>query len=196
VATMERTSERPSGTDLLNSDLFVKGKAAMTVRFYGLHNTMENAKRFSQQYAPVNWDIATVPGHPGEPLSATVSFPYIFAINKSSSQINAAWEVIKYINGKDLAVIKSKSPAPGLPSQKNIVTEIEGRSTAPFYAVQKPISTTYNFPSGFSIYPIMEKGIRDVLNDSITLDRALENMESEARFSLETMLKQEKKEGP
>ena len=136
----------------LASDLFLTGKSAMALRHYGFHHNVELYEK-TQQKTPLaeQWDVVTVPGREGDSLQGPISVAEIFSIPTTSPNPEVAWALIKDIHGKEFALLRSKLPTGDLPSVTNVVNEVQGRSTAPFYRFTSAVTRNRNMPEGAAL---------------------------------------------
>lgn len=164
----------------------------MTVDGDGLVNQLMDAEGFLKNQLP-NWGIVTVPVDPQNPDQGNaISAPQIFAINAKSSNIQAAWEFVKYINGDEFARVTSKGTASGgIPSRLKYLSDNFGRNMEAFYKL-KPNDYTQN--SGARIPPtfnlsfssIAEQETRDAFEGRKTIKEALDTMQSQGQMILQT----------
>lgn len=94
-------------------DAFLGGKVAMALIYYSqlkeVINVMENAGNI-EGFESFEWDVVTMPVHPEFPDTGSyISMYPLMAINGKAANASDAWELIKFINGKDWAELKSRS---------------------------------------------------------------------------------------
>ncbi|MFC4305238.1 ABC transporter substrate-binding protein [Cohnella boryungensis] len=127
----------------IGSNLFVKGKAAMTIDSIAFVSDIEKAQQALKNSTPMNWGVVTTPVDPLNPAETTAfHLSQLFAINAKSQNIEAAWELIKFINGEEWAKLKSKSSSVLLTRFENM-KEMYGYNIEAFYKL-KPNGRFYN----------------------------------------------------
>ncbi|WP_163854525.1 ABC transporter substrate-binding protein [Paenibacillus elgii] len=174
--------------DITRKDLFATGKVAMTVEGSYMINSLQRAKETLKDVTPVNWDIVTVPVDPKNPeVSNSVTLSGLFAVNASSSNPRAAWELVKYINSEEMAKLQSKSENGELLSRTTYVKERDGRSLEPFYMLKmSENSLSKNFdkiPFGF-YQPFNELAgteIMSVVEGKKSVDEAIKTMQEKGQ---------------
>ncbi|MDT8978912.1 extracellular solute-binding protein [Paenibacillus sp. chi10] len=122
-----------SGSVILNSNgsnkHFMNKEAAM---IFGSPDLMLSLKQNGIQ---MNWGIATMPVHSNDE-SVNISSREIFAISAASSNKRAAWELVKFVNGADMAKSNSKTYNGTLPSRTGFLKEYDGKSLEAFYMLK------------------------------------------------------------
>ena len=92
------------------SQLFLTGRMAMTINSAYYLRELKEIKNRLPDYKPFQVGIAAGPVDPANPeISRDVYLGNIFAIRANSPNADAAWELIKFINGEQYAKIKSRS---------------------------------------------------------------------------------------
>jgi multiple sugar transport system substrate-binding protein len=179
--------------EYLKQNLFIAGRAAMTIEGPYLLNNLKQAKDALKDITPPNWEVVTMPVDPNHPDSGMgLSVGQIFAINAKSANQRAAWEFIKYISGDEFAKIMSRSQTSGgMLSRTAYVKDKDGHNLEAFYKL-KPISGTLyqdyqKLPQTFfqSFQPLAEAELTEVLNNKKTLDAALQNIQTQGQAQLE-----------
>lgn len=122
-----------SGSVILNSNgsnkHFMNKEAAMT---FGSPDLMLALKQNGIQ---MNWGIVTMPVHSNDE-SVNINSREIFAISVTSPYKRAAWELVKLVNGADMAKSKSKTYNGTLPSRTGYLKEYDGISLEAFYMLK------------------------------------------------------------
>ncbi|CAM3458701.1 ABC transporter substrate-binding protein [Marinicrinis lubricantis] len=134
------------------SDPFISGKSAMMFNYsYYIHNELG---RFTGEKQPFRWDLTASPVHANNrQASTTYYFNYIFAVNAESEQVQASWELVKWINSKEAANLKSKASQLELPTRTSYLYNPEGKHMEAFYTLDPDFHhmlVEYDrFPKGF-----------------------------------------------
>lgn len=108
---------------------FMNKEAAMT---FGSPDLMQALKQNGIQ---MNWGIVTMPVHSNDE-SMNINSREIFAISATSPNKRAAWELVKLVNGADMAKSKSKTYNGTLPSRTGYLKEYDGKSLEAFYMLK------------------------------------------------------------
>lgn len=108
---------------------FMNKEAAMT---FGSPDLMLALKQNGIQ---MNWGIVTMPVHSNDE-SVNINSREIFAISAASPNKRAAWELVKLVNGADMAKSKSKTYNGTLPSRTGYLKEYDGKSLEAFYMLK------------------------------------------------------------
>ncbi|QJD83921.1 ABC transporter substrate-binding protein [Cohnella herbarum] len=170
------------------SNLFVKGKAAMTIDSIALASDIEKAQQALKNITPMNWAVVTMPVDPLNPDETTaLHLNQIFSINAKSQNIEAAWELIKFINGEEWAKLKSKSSSVLLTRFENM-KEMYGHDIEAFYKL-KPNGKFYNsdgLPDAFhkEFNALGNEEILKVIQGTSTLEDALIEIEKNGQVIL------------
>jgi len=133
------------------------------------------------------WDLATVPVDPSQPdVMGGISLGSIFAINAASENLPAAWELIKYINGEQLAKTSTMS-SPTLSARTAYKKAEDGKNIDAFYRLGvNEQALLQSLPAGFAdSFAQMASGlIKQVVEESATLDDALAQIQSQGQDML------------
>ncbi|MEQ7053031.1 extracellular solute-binding protein [Paenibacillaceae sp. P-4] len=79
-----------------------------------------------------DWNVVTAPVDPAMD-SSSITFSPIYAIAADSANKRAAWELVKFVNGPEMAQARSRTLEGKLPSRNGYMKDINGRSTDAFY---------------------------------------------------------------
>lgn len=173
---------------IVGSNLFLQGKAAMTYDSISLASDIEKAQQASASNTPLNWGVVTMPVDPLNPDETTAfHLNQIFAINAKSQHVDAAWELIKFINGEELAKIKSKS-SPALLTRIQNSKDMYGRDIEAFYKL-KPNGRYYSsddLPDAFyeQFNAFGNAKLEEVIEGASTLEDALIEIENKGQAIL------------
>ena len=125
----------------LNHDLFLSGRVAMMLGYYGYTSKLLDASKHAGNIKGLNmpeWDVVTVPHHPEAPgISSGMSFNTITAINTEAQNPDDAWKFIQFINSEEWAKIRSRS-SHEMVSRKSYIKPKEGLNfnIQSFYAMK------------------------------------------------------------
>ncbi|OXS60285.1 hypothetical protein B1A99_07530 [Cohnella sp. CIP 111063] len=165
-------------------DPFLNGRVAMKIGHFGLYQDFENAKRLVQNYSPFEWGVVTVPVNPSTPDTAKpLLLGSIYSINRDSAHKSAAWEVIKYINGEEIARLESGTHSSDIPARKAYATKSGELNVEPFFAL-KPAVKKWNLKttrdeSASRFFELFSRQLDEVIAGGKTLDEALQTIQSE-----------------
>lgn len=130
------------------------------------------------------WDLATVPVDPSQPdVMGGIGLGSIFAINAASENLPAAWELVKYINGEQLAKTSAMS-SPTLSARTAYKKAADGKNVDAFYKLGvNEQALLQSLPAGFAeSFAQMASGlIKQVVDESVTLDDALAQIRSQGQ---------------
>lgn len=145
---------------------FASGRAAMTIDQAFLMNMLEMTQRFGGgqqrkgavsagdgggmlEIKEINWDLVTIPVDPTNPdVTGNLGLDMIWSIHASSQNIGPAWELLKYINGDQLAKTNAKS-AINLSTRTEYISSDEHNLEAFSELALNPVVYAQKFPAGF-----------------------------------------------
>ncbi|MBA9085716.1 multiple sugar transport system substrate-binding protein [Fontibacillus solani] len=116
-------------------DSFITGKSAMTTEsYYYLNNNIYWAKTDRGDDFHLNWDVAAAPVGESNRESAPLFMLYdIYAVNANTSEAQAAWELVKFINSEEVAKMKSRTTTHAIPTRTDYMYNPEGKRMEIFY---------------------------------------------------------------
>ncbi len=130
------------------------------------------------------WDLTTVPVDPSQPdVMGGISLGSIFAVNAASENLPAAWELVKYVNGEQLAKTSAMS-SPTLSARTAYKKAADGKNVDAFYKLGvNEQALLQTLPAGFAnSFAQMASGlIKQVVDGSVSLDEALAKMQSQGQ---------------
>lgn len=177
--------------DVEREDVFGAGRAAMTISNVGQINSLK------QRGAAFGWDMASVPSFsPGHSSNPNFYVSPIYSINAQAENVAAAWEVVKYFNGREAAKIEAKTSM-DLPVRKEFAKEIDGHSLDPFYNVKynenEQSGYNENIPLSFmeQLQVIMEKQMQAMLEGQ-SVEAGLKQIQEQGQQALDKALAEEK----
>lgn len=185
--------------DVLKRNLFVTGKAAMVLSSSNFMETLQRAKDTLKDVSPVHWEIVTLPVDARFPdASHAMSVSKVFSINANSSNMRAAWELVKFINSDQMAKTNYNSSPSELPSRSAYLKERDGHSLASFYKL-RPSEVNLNkglekVPRNFfpSFGQLVSQELQQVVEDKKSLDDALKTIQETGQQELEKAKQAEK----
>ncbi|AIQ71744.1 ABC transporter substrate-binding protein [Paenibacillus graminis] len=173
-----------SGKSYLESSPFIMGRSAMIVASIGQLQSLQKAKNNVKNYKPFTLGIAAGPADSKDRKSTGYVFgSEILAIPAGASNVDTAWDFIKYFNGDDYAneyyKPNTSNNSIGAPLSR-MIKEYSGYKLDAFYTL-KP-----NFDSSITNYALMNKSpdleldfwsflseeLTQVVNGKKTLDEA------------------------
>ncbi|MFC5700526.1 ABC transporter substrate-binding protein [Cohnella faecalis] len=174
----------------LERDPFLMNKVAMTIRPSWYMSDIRGFSSGPKKHKPASYGVATVPVDPSNPgASAHVGLSKIFCVSASASNPGAAWEFVKYVNGGELAAIKSKTDLPELPARTAAKEDKDGRSLEAFYSLKPNISfhpLTEDVPRAFLLDwdKTVSEQTTAAIEGKISSEAALKSIQSEGQAKL------------
>ncbi|CAM3741685.1 ABC transporter substrate-binding protein [Marinicrinis lubricantis] len=182
-------------TSYIQSNAFLSGRAALTINGYYYVNQLEEMVQYGgEELEEFEWDIVSAPVNSQDLQSSSgVSISEIFSVNSQAENPDAAWELIKFINGEEIAKVLSRSSY-NLLTRSGFTEEENGKNMNAFYQVNPSNVSMYegyeNLPEMF--YPefqsIMEEETQAIVNDDKTIDEGLLSMETRSQEALQRAL--------
>ncbi|MWC28556.1 ABC transporter substrate-binding protein [Paenibacillus sp. MMS18-CY102] len=178
--------------DMRIYDWFPSGRVAMTSTSYQDLLTLQAYWDSHPNVKPFKYGLTRSPVDPANPDTGnSVSLNFILAINAKSPNVDAAWDVIRYVTGEQWAAKHAKTFYQ-LSSRSAYVTLWNGVSLLPFYEGQR-IANRYDepyelLPEGFIDAWVVdaEKELQNVMNKKATLDEAIKAIEELGRMRIST----------
>jgi len=172
--------------DWYSRDPFYSGRLAMRLDGNYLINELENLKNYAQNPDDLisNWDMVTAPVSSGNPdESSYISYSNIFAINNTSTNVDAAWDFIGYITGDDYARVKSKVTYGNLPLRTAYLANSTERNYDAFYKV-RPSTQNMNIDYTkipqvfqFEFYTLMNEELNKVNEGQASISEVLSTLQ-------------------
>lgn len=185
---------------------FAAGKAAMTIDQSFLMNMLEMSQRMrgpkggkggpSVSATPatgkgpkmleiqkINWNLVTIPVDPTNPdVTGGLNLDTVWSINAASENLSPAWELVKYINGEQLAKTNSKS-SPQLTSRTDYISSEEHNLKAFTVLSPNPVTFAQKFPSGFKseFAALASAEMTEIINGSKTVADALQVIQTKGQ---------------
>ncbi|RUT38544.1 extracellular solute-binding protein [Paenibacillus anaericanus] len=179
------------GGSIVSSPFFM-GRVAITTGGPYLLQQMKEAQKTVENLNPFQMGIVAGPVDPKErEMTRDVSLREITSISVSSTNSDAAWEFVKYINGEEFAKAKARLVNGTLLSRTGFVKEINGVSLDAFYKL-KPILSDVSGSGGIptSLYEIMDREINLVEENKKSLDEAIKSIQKEGQVALDKEVKE------
>ncbi|MCM3340728.1 extracellular solute-binding protein [Paenibacillus sp. MER TA 81-3] len=175
-------------------ELFFKGQAAMMFHRPWFTRELKDRPLYEETAMKIDWDIVTTPVDPSTPdESANVRLSEIYAVAADSQNKRAAWELVKFVNGTDMARATSKTNDGRLPTRIDYFKELEGRSTEAFYLLKPKAVSAYeglwgnkNVPEDFIglFRPLLSEALQAIIDNQKTLDEAIAELEEKGQEAL------------
>jgi multiple sugar transport system substrate-binding protein len=166
-------------------DPFISGKVAMTMDGNYLMDQIKEAKNVIKEKGIQNWDVVTMPVNTQRPDESTgMSINQIFAIDAKSSNVEAAWKFISYVNGDEFARVTSKVQNGGFPVRIKYLDKEEGHHMEAFYSLKPTQSNMYKdldkLPQDFFMKfdGLTQQEMQGVTDGKKTLAEALDNIQT------------------
>jgi len=143
-----------------------------------------NAGPRPRQLDSIDWDLVTVPVDPSQPdVMSGIGVDSIFAISASSDNPAAAWELLKYINGEQLAKTSARSSS-AMSARTAHKKVVEGKNVDAFYklGINEQL-LLQSLPAGFadSFAQLASGEIKRVVDGGATLDEAIAQIASQGQ---------------
>lgn len=143
-----------------------------------------DAKPGPSPFKSFDWDVVTIPVDPSQPdVDGSLSVDEVFSINASSENLSAAWELVKYINGEQLAKSGMKGPS-ALSSRTAYKKDAGGKNIDAFYAHGSNTQLLLQeLPAGFAepFATLASDYIKKVVDGAETLDNALAAIQTQGQ---------------
>lgn len=182
--------------DWLMRNKFVTGKVAMTIGDISLINNLNEVAEYKKDLQ-FNWEIINLPKAADSTQRTNFYINDVFAINAKSTNHQAAWEFIKYVNGDEIARVLSKTPT-NLWSRTTYKSLKDGVSLEPFYQLSYNSSETIEFGKYDTAWVMVQdeanKLIEEYMADKKTLDQLLEAINTKIQEGLDNIKLNENKE--
>lgn len=193
----ENNNEMRTMEQYFESQPFVMGKAAMTIDGTYMMQNLKQAKSAIKDYKPFQIGIASGPvdpANPGKTYNAYIND--VFGIHASSSNPDAAWEFIKYVNSEEFAKIQSRSLNNGMPTRMGVVSEQDGLDMQTFYKLEPTSRGTIDegkIPMDFygKLMPIVTKELKHLEDKSKSVDEVLNKIQQEGQAILDQAVKEQ-----
>lgn len=171
------------------------GKMAMTIDDSSLLQNIKGAKKSVKDFKDFTLGVAAGPVDPlNRNASRDMELSEIFAIRSGASDMDAAWDFIKFVNGKEYAKIKFRVMNGNLPARMDSVPGYGESDIKAFYTL-RPIVVKHDpehripVKADAKIKELEQLEIQKVEEKQIPLDKALQQIESEGQFILDQELK-------
>lgn len=169
----------------LAQNKFLGGEAAMLLSDHSFAAQLRNRPNI------FNWGMVTIPVDPARPdESAFISVPKIVAVAADSPRKQAAWELIRFMNGPAVAKARSRTVGSELPAIPGYFTGGNQADTEVFYML-KP-AAQYNervkkrIPDRFftAYSALANEALQAVADNVKTADEALAELQQKAQAEL------------
>ncbi|MNW44709.1 putative arabinose-binding protein precursor [compost metagenome] len=191
----EKSPSVVSFEDYYKSKPFLMGKMAMTVDDSSLLQNLKDAKKSIKDFKDFQLGVVTGPVDPmNRNSSRDMELSEIFAIRSDTPNLEAAWDFIKFISGKEYAKVKFRVLNGNLPSRMDFIREYGENEIKAFYTL-RPNMVNHDpenrIPAKFDAQfkELEQLEIQRVEKKEISLDEALKKIESEGQFILDQELK-------
>ena len=169
------------------SDLFLAGKSAMTLQ------GPEYIALLKEKAPEMNWGIVTKPSYSQDrSINTSIVLNDIYAIHAKSANPDLAWEVVKFVNGKEMAQIQPRalSTRIAFSKQKNGV-ELEpfyklGIDTFAFneYLRNEPIPDTFTI----NLNKLIDREMDAAVKGAQSVENAIMKIQTEGQILLQSAL--------
>ncbi|QGQ99437.1 extracellular solute-binding protein [Paenibacillus psychroresistens] len=168
-----------SNEEVIKQDPFFSGKIAMIISTNDYRSELKRAETNLGEQMP-EWDLVTVPIDLSNPDTGNaIWIEDIATIRAQSSNLQAAWSFVSYINSDEFARVASKASINGsMPTRTAYIKDEKGHHLEAFYAL-KPYPNTIQgsdkIPQNFyqTFETIARQEITAVYEGRKTIDEAL-----------------------
>lgn len=184
----EKDQLKPGMTyqDHLLANPFITNEVAMTIEGHYFMNDLKLVEELNPESAP-NWDIVTLPSNDNVFSSEdSIWIQYVLAINSKSTNLQAAWEIIKYINSEEFTRVTLKSTLNNsLPTRRNSLPDEQHNLDAFYklkinpYVSKKSLNISSDFFELFNSFASSK--INEVYLGNISLDEGLASIEQKGQ---------------
>jgi multiple sugar transport system substrate-binding protein len=180
------------------SNLFLMGKAGMTIEGGWTLNELQQMKDLLKDITPFRWGVVTVPVSAADPNTTDdIMLDEIYAINAKSPNIRAGWEFIKFVNGAEIAKMQSRIQNGTLSSRKELNKDKDDHDLSAFSLLNQSTeadSRDATIPSHVftNFYHVAEEESKRVLDGQQTMDQAIANIQSRLQDGLDKVKLEEK----
>jgi multiple sugar transport system substrate-binding protein len=190
-----------SGKSYLESSPFIMGRSAMVVASIGQLQSLQKAKKDVKNYKPFTLGIAAGPADSKDRKSTGYVFgSEIVAIPAGASNVDAAWDFIKYFNGDDYAneyyKPNTSNNSIGAPLSR-MIKEYSGYKLDAFYKLKPDFGFSITSHALMNKSPDLELGFRSVLSKELnqlangkkTLDEATAAIQTQTQTMADKVAK-------
>ncbi|MFD2614587.1 ABC transporter substrate-binding protein [Paenibacillus gansuensis] len=181
-------SNKVQAYDAPSANKFINGQAAMTLQGSYFISELKRAASNAKNPQKVNWGLVTEPVSSKDRNSGRGIYIYgMYGVNSASPYKEAAWEVIKYINGDEWTRIRSRNESQ-LMSRTAYNKEVDGRSLEPFWKLKysKGLIDFTKYPPNFNIDELAGVEIQQILDGNKTVEQALNDLQVSAQRALDS----------
>jgi len=165
-------------------DKFLQGRVAMKIEGFDYYSRILDSDGNPKSFQP---GAVTLPVDPAVPdRTEDVGLHSIYAVNNQSPYKRAAWEVVKFINGEEIAKSRSQASSSQAPSRKEFANPTGKLNIEPFYVLKSASKKKDNFkPYVFDFYdsfrPLVTNEFLKVADGKKSLDEAIETIQTEGQ---------------
>ncbi|MFF2888523.1 ABC transporter substrate-binding protein [Paenibacillus sp. NPDC057967] len=170
--------------DVLSLNPFISGKTAMAISGNDLADTIKQLQLLDSEHH-LNWDMVTIPSDRQTiNISSYIWLQHVVAINAKATNLNAAWQFMKYMNSDEYAKIFTTAQLESnLTSRMEYLKDAEGHNFAAFYDLTiDPTDSSWmeSLPQAFhsAFNEAGEKELTKVYEGQASIDQALQNLEA------------------
>ncbi|MNH93709.1 Bacterial extracellular solute-binding protein [compost metagenome] len=184
-------------------DPFITGKSAMTMDYYYyLNNKIYAVKTERGDDFHLNWDVATAPvGESNREAAPFFRIHGIYAVNANTSEAQAAWEFVKFINSEEVAKMKSRTTTHAIPTRTDYMYNPDGKRMEVFYKnlnmdwALKDIRQERKVPDKFYsiLGTIMDSEFMAASRGEKSVDGALQSIQERGQEELDKQLAEKNK---
>jgi len=184
----------------IQGDLFLNSRAAMVVGEYSYMNEVISVQRNASKiknYKPVDWGVVTVPSFVEKPGVAVGTWlGSMMAISTTSTNPEDAWDLIKFVNSKEVAKIKAHNRYE-LTSRKEFITSQDSTVNLEAFYTMSPIPPNdpgmdrlyMQKPAISQVSDVGRKLFIEVIQGKRTVQSSLQSWEKQGNAMLQQLKK-------
>lgn len=188
-----------TGEDFDEQQLFAKGRQAMLIAEEPswAYSVLDYIKSGKSGVKPFRVGMVVGPVDPSNreiTRDLNLGNDYVYAIRASSSNIDAAWELLKFMQGDKVASKLARRPDHGIPSRMGQTSDYYGINLDGFHHLTSlPLSHYYDDPDSSIITDEFKEKYGKITNRELTqveesrksLDDALQTIQRDAQAALD-----------
>ncbi|MFC4103879.1 ABC transporter substrate-binding protein [Paenibacillus xanthanilyticus] len=177
-------------------DLFINGRAAMTVAGYDYITELTRAKEQNAKNSKVpsvDWGVVTIPQHTENPgYGSAINLSALMGINTKAANADDAWEFISFNNSKEWAKLKSRSTYE-LIARKSMIKPRDGHdyNVEAFYTLKPVPPTSLDLeklyrekPGIYEAQYLGNQSLQQVIEGKMSVQQALKDWETKGNEAL------------
>lgn len=196
VYQADMNTDSMSEEEWLLRDPFVAGRSAMSIGDTYLLSKLNQAASVLKD-RKFNWEIIPAPQGIDATPGTNFTLNELFAIRAQSPNVRAAWELLKYMSGDEIARVQSKIPST-LWARTGYQKLKDGKTLDAFYQLtynpsEAPEGEDKFAPVNYMVQEKFNAEFKEIIAGTKSVDQALTAMEKATFEQIETLKQQENK---